>query len=128
MIKVHQLLLERKNGVCEDKDLLHAYRELTFNGSESWDYSYFDKYFTEVCTVDSDDLDECFIIMNRWSDDDESRVSNYTWKEGIHADGSSYRVRALHSLSIGDILERDGKFFMVEPAGFCELSSMGVAA
>jgi len=121
MITVYQFKLDRENPSPE---MLNAYREITCFGSESWKYSYFTEYFRKVCVVETTDLDECFHIMNRWSPADEERVSEFGWVEGYRTDGSYYKLRDLHSLSVGDIIERDGKFFMVEPAGFCELASM----
>jgi len=125
MITVYQFKLDRDNPSSE---MMNAYREITCFGSESMQDAFFTEYFSKVCVVDTDDLEECFHIMNRWSPEDEERVSEFGWIEGYRTDGSYYKLRDLHSLSVGDIIERDGKFFMVEPAGFCELASMGVAA
>jgi hypothetical protein len=121
MITVYQFKLDRDNPSSE---MMNAYREITCFGSQSWDYSYFTEYFSKVCVVDTTDLEDCFHIMNRWSPEDEERVSEFGWIEGYRPDGSYYKLRDLHSLSVGDIIERDGKFFMVEPAGFCELASI----
>jgi hypothetical protein len=121
MITVYQFKLDRDNPSSE---MMNAYREITCFGSESWDYSYFTEYFSKVCVVDTTDLEDCFHIMNRWSPEDEERVSEFGWIEGYRPDGSYYKLRDLHSLSVGDIIEREGKFFMVEPAGFCELASI----
>ena len=121
MITVYQFKLDRETPSPE---MMNAYREITCFGSESWDYSYFTEYFSKVCVVDTTDLEDCFHIMNRWSPEDEERVSEFGWIEGYRPDGSYYKLRDLHSLSVGDIIERDGKFFMVEPAGFCELASI----
>jgi hypothetical protein len=121
MITVYQFKLDRETPSPE---MMNAYREITCFGSESWDYSYFTEYFSKVCVVDTTDLEDCFHIMNRWSPEDEERVSEFGWIEGYRPDGSYYKLRDLHSLSVGDIIEREGKFFMVEPAGFCELASI----
>jgi hypothetical protein len=121
MITVYQFKLDRETPSPE---MMNAYREITCFGSESWDYSYFAEYFSKVCVVDTTDLEDCFHIMNRWSPEDEERVSEFGWIEGYRPDGSYYKLRDLHSLSVGDIIEREGKFFMVEPAGFCELASI----
>ena len=121
MITVYQFKLDRD---APSSEMMNAYREITCFGSESWKYSFFTEYFSKVCVVDTTDLEECFQIMNRWSPADEERVSEFGWVEGYRTDGSYYKLRDLHSLSVGDIIERDGKFFMVEPAGFCELASM----
>ena len=121
MITVYQFKLDRETPSPE---MMTAYREITCFGSQSWDYSYFTEYFSKVCVVDTTDLEDCFHIMNRWSPEDEERVSEFGWIEGYRPDGSYYKLRDLHSLSVGDIIEREGKFFMVEPAGFCELASI----
>lgn len=62
-------------------------------------------YFTKVATVDCDDIEDCFTIMNRWSPEDEAKVT---------------RLNRLHSLSVGDIVEQDGKFFVCDNCGFRE--------
>ena len=91
---------------------LTMHRELSVFGSESWNYDWF-KEFKKVAEVDATDLDEVFMIMNRWTDADEAKVT---------------RLERLHSLSVGDILEKNGSYFMVDGFGFCELMSMEVAA
>ena len=91
---------------------LNICRELTVFGSESWNYAWFEK-FEKVAVVDADCLSEIFAIMNRWGDADEAKVT---------------RLAPLHSLSVGDIVEKDGSFFMVDRRGWCQLASTEVAA
>ena len=87
---------------------LNMHRYLSAFGSEHWNYDWF-KEFKKVAEVDATELDEVFMIMNRWTDADEAKVT---------------RLERLHSLSVGDILEKNGSYFMVDGFGFCELMSM----
>lgn len=63
-------------------------------------------HYSRVATVDTDDLESCFTIMNRWDEEDEEKVT---------------RLGQLHSLSVGDIVEKQGKFFFCDNAGFKEV-------
>lgn len=63
--------------------------------------------FTKVAMVDCDDVEDAFDIMNRWSPEDEAKVT---------------RINRLHSLSVGDIVEKDGKFFLCDNCGFKEVA------
>jgi len=62
-------------------------------------------HFTKVATVDANEVEDVFTIMNRWSDEDEAKVT---------------RIAQIHSLSVGDIVEKDGKFFVCDNCGFKE--------
>ena len=61
--------------------------------------------YTHVANVEASDLEEVFSLMNRW--DQPERV---------------HRLADLHSLSVGDVLIKDGKSYMVDDFGFKELS------
>lgn len=91
---------------------LNISRELTVFGSENWNYAWF-KQFKKVAEVAATQLDEVFMIMNRWTDADEAKVT---------------RLERLHSLSVGDIVEKDGEYYMVGRTGWTLLASMEVAA
>lgn len=90
---------------------LDIHRNLTVFGAEHWNYDWF-KQFKKVAEVDATELEEVFMIMNRWTDADEAKVT---------------RLDRLHSLSVGDIVEKDGQFYMVGNRGWTLLASMGVA-
>lgn len=65
-----------------------------------------------VADVATDDLEDAFRIMNVWSATDEAKVTR-------HSD--------LHSLSVGDILEKeDGSWWVVASAGFEEISRFDI--
>lgn len=91
---------------------LNIHRNLSVFGSEHWDYAWFKK-FKKVAEVEATELEEAFMIMNRWTDADEAKVT---------------RLDRLHSLSVGDIVEKDDQFYMVGRRGWTLLASMGVAA
>jgi len=78
---------------------------ISLQGSKAWDSTFW-KFFTPVATVRTTDLDRAFAIMNLWNADEEHLVERHA---------------SLHSLSVGDILKRDDKFYMVEPWGFAEI-------
>jgi len=104
MINVYQFNLPYEYT----REELNMHRELTVFGSEYWNYDWFER-FDKVAEVAATELEEVFMIMNRWSDADEAKVT---------------RLGPLHSLSVGDIVEKNGSFFMVNPCGWCELMSM----
>ena len=108
-MNVYQFCLPYKYYTQEE---LNISRELTVFGSENWNYAWF-KQFKKVAKVAATQLDEVFMIMNRWTDADEAKVT---------------RLERLHSLSVGDIVEKDGEYYMVERAGWTLLASMEVAS
>lgn len=83
-------------------------KEIHFNlslyGGKRWDEALW-RFFQPVATVHTDDLDHAFEVMNLWND--EELVE---------------RHRPTRSLSVGDILKRGEKFYMVDGFGFSEIS------
>lgn len=79
-----------------------AYLDKSFGkiDAATWFHTY-----EHVATVLSDDLDEAFALMNRW--DQPERVEK-------HAEA--------YSLSVGDILERSGEFYLVARTGFTQFT------
>lgn len=79
-----------------------AYLDLSFGEIDpvTWFHTY-----KHVATVSSDDLNETFALMNRW--DQPERVEK-------HAQA--------YSLSVGDILERGGEFYLVAKTGFTQFT------
>jgi len=59
------------------------------------------KHYTHVANVHTDDMEEAFKLMNLW--EDESKVEKF---------GPCY------SMSVGDLLEVDGKFYRCASFGF----------
>jgi len=108
MINVYQFNLPYEYT----REELNMHRELTVYGSEYWNYDWFER-FDKVAEVAATELEEVFMIMNRWSDADEAKVT---------------RLERLHSLSVGDIVEKDGEYYMVGRTGWTLLASMEVAA
>jgi hypothetical protein len=82
--------------------LIEAKRNLMF-GSKGFNPSML-QYFTEVATVDTDDLEEAFELTNLWND--PSKVNRKT---------------RMSSTSVGDIFAMNGRYYMVDNFGFEEL-------
>jgi hypothetical protein len=82
--------------------LIEAKRNLMF-GSKGFNPSML-QYFTEVATIDTDDLEEAFELTNLWND--ESKVN---------------RKARMSSTSVGDIFGMNGRYYMVDTFGFKEL-------
>ena len=121
-------------------------RDCLFVGHKHWNVSKSDKY-RQVCTVDwfggmqmeghdwyIDDKEEVFRILNGYYMDEESghddvyesHVSGYRIVEGTRKDGTEYRFRDMHSLSVGDIIvddspDMDGAAFIVDSFGFKQI-------
>ena len=102
-ITVYQLQDPTNERNNPESFLSRVYFALSFRGSKSWNEAYW-RFFQPVAVVDTDNLEESFELMNLWND--ESRVQ---------------RLLPLHSLSVGDIVKRNGKFFMVDSFGFSEV-------
>ena len=86
-----------------------AQSDLHWNGREGFVFNPdHQQLFTHVANVFAYDLDDAFRIMNRWSDEDESKVD---------------RLTRLHSLSVGDVLvdEATGKAWLCAPVGWTRI-------
>lgn len=81
---------------------IEAKRQLMF-GSEDFKHEMF-QYFTEVAKVETDDLEEAFELTNLW--EDETKIT---------------RLTRMSSTSVGDILQKDDRYFMVDNFGFTEI-------
>lgn len=81
---------------------IEAKRDLMF-GSKDFKHDMF-QYFTEVAKVETDDLEEAFELTNIW--EDESKITRFT---------------RMSSTSVGDILQKEDRYFMVDNFGFTEL-------
>jgi len=113
MIKIYQISINREicnyvnaNGrmeAIEKYPEYGAHLDLSFRGSKEYTPDMF-KYFTEVYRVDTDSLDKAFELTNLWNDANAVE-----------------QVTCGHSTSVGDIMEKDGKFYMVDSFGFGEV-------
>lgn len=113
MMNVYQIILSaaviqtaNKHGrmIAEcDFPEYEAYSRLMFGAKDFMATDF--RHFTKVATVEATDVEDVFTIMNRWSPEDEAKVT---------------RLARLHSLSVGDIVEKDGKFFVCDNCGFKE--------
>jgi len=111
MIKVYQFALTDEevdiinNGLLNEK--AHAYfGRMT---SRKFNTDNF-KYYTHVANVLTDDLEQAFESMNLWED-------NLVIKTSLNC----------YSMSVGDVLERDGKFFHCATCGFEEIEGVEIA-
>ena len=106
MIKVYQIQLTDaeitavNNG--ETSDLIQAYFTRSFAvpfKAENF------QYYTHVANVDTNDMEEAFAAMNLW--------------EGATVE----KLGPCSSMSVGDILEVDGKLFRCATFGFDEIKA-----
>jgi hypothetical protein len=109
-VKVYQFHLTEADEALLNKDGWLASEKITAYADKgcSWkveDGSYdAEKWFhaySHVATVDADDLDEVFHLTNLW-----------------HKPELVEKHSRMHSVSIGDILEMNGEFFLVAGCGF----------
>ena len=105
MIKVYQIQLTDEEIALANRDevtpKLKAFYDKSFGAlfkAENF------KHYTHVANVETDDMEEAFHIMNLW--DDEYKVE---------------RLGACSSMSVGDILEQDGKLYRCASFGFTPL-------
>ena len=102
MIKVYQIHLSdaeyedaNDRGVITDK--VKAYYDRMFDHTFKAEQR---KFYTHVANVDTDDMEEAFKLMNLWP-----------WTKVEKLDRCT-------SMSVGDILEVDGKFYRCASFGF----------
>ena len=113
MIKIYQIYIENsvrdmvnKLGHGEAAKMFPnygAYLDLSFTGSKKYKPEMF-KYFRETFRVKTNDLEKAFELTNLWNDEKAIEV-----------------VSKGHSTSVGDIMELNGKYFMVNSFGFAEI-------
>ena len=78
---------------CSDIDDLRVF------GAKRWKPEYF-AHYEHVSNINVDDLEVAFSVHN------------------ARGAGMFKNFNPCHSMSVGDILEHDGKYFMVDPDGF----------
>ena len=106
MIKVYQIQLTDaeiaavNNG--ETSDRIKAYFDRSFEGNFKAENF---QYYTHVANVDTNDMEEAFAAMNLW--------------EGATVE----KLGPCSSMSVGDILEVDGKLFRCASCGFDEIKA-----
>ena len=107
MINVYQIQLTDaeiaavNNG--ETSDRIKAYFDRSFERTFNADNF---QYYTHVANVDTNDMEEAFALMNLW--EDESKVE---------------KLGPCSSMSVGDILDVDGKLFLCASCGFDEITA-----
>lgn len=83
---------------------VHTYLETTTGGSKRYAPEMFEHY-SHVANIEATDLEDVFEIGN------------------IGPEEKIGRLDSMHSISVGDIIEDPaGRFFMVDPFGFAEIS------
>jgi len=111
----------------------NTHMEVMHKGSEGYKPEMFEHY-TQVCEVaDFQDstLEDVFKVLNGYYFDDETGkdewdealVSGYTMKTITRKDGEVVTFRDMHSLSVGDIVEYNGEFHMVDGMGFKQIET-----
>lgn len=107
MIEIHQVQLtdELYRSIYEGENTpeVHAYRASKFGEIEEAEKL---GMFKKVAEVDTDNLEEAFDIMNRFSEEDLQRIT---------------KVSPYHSMSVGDIAVHDGVKYLCASVGFKEL-------
>jgi hypothetical protein len=107
MINVYQIQLTDaeiaavNNG--ETSDRIKAYFDRSFERTFKAENF---QYYTHVANVDTNDMEEAFALMNLW--EDESKVE---------------KLGPCSSMSVGDILDVDGKLFRCASFGFDEIKA-----
>ena len=111
----------------------NTHMEVMHKGSEGYKPEMFEHY-TQVCEVadfHGSTLETVFKVLNGYyyNDEtgedewDEALVSGYTMKTITRKDGEVVTFRDMHSLSVGDIVEHNGEFHMVDGMGFKQIET-----
>lgn len=95
------------DGAARKIPLYDARLRNSWDGSEAYRTEDF-RYYSPVATVDTDDLDTAFEVSNGMGD------------RRLYGVLPGCRPR---SLSVGDIVENRGRYFMVDPVGFQEVQT-----
>ena len=107
MIEIHQVQLTdelyRSINAGEDTPEVHAFHASKFGKIEEAERL---GMFEKVAEVDTDNLEEAFNIMNRFSEEDLEKIT---------------KVSPYHSMSVGDVAVKDGVRFLCASVGFKEL-------
>jgi hypothetical protein len=107
MIKVYQIQLTDaeiaavNNG--ETSDRIKAYFDRSFDGSFKAENF---QYYTHVANVDTNDMEKAFELMNLW---ERPELVD--------------KLAPCSSMSVGDILDVDGKLFRCASFGFAQLEN-----
>jgi hypothetical protein len=72
--------------------------------------------YTKVAEVETTDMDEAFRLTNHIT-------HNWTENQGV----TSLKGREVRSTSVGDIIEHDGRFYVVASVGFEEIKTTGAS-
>ena len=84
---------------------VHVHLETTnsFDDEITWKPEWFE-FYEKVADVDATDLEETFHLTNLW-----------------HKPELIHKVKEMHSVSVGDILLKDGEYHMVAGCGFQQI-------
>jgi len=111
MITIHQIPLisemaqiVNSTGDTNSVSAFAARMNVSFFGSDKFIHADF-KFYKETIKVDSDDLEVAFEATNLWN------MPNITER----------LVERTSSTSVGDIFEKNERFFMVDGCGFSEI-------
>ena len=109
-VKVYQFQLTQADEALLHEDGWLASEKITAYADQgssrkvedgSYDAAKWFHAYSHVATVDADDLDEVFHLTNLW-----------------HKPELVEKHSSMHSVSVGDILEMNGEFFLVAGCGF----------
>lgn len=90
---------------CQEFPGVKAHLDCSTSGSKKWVPEY-KPFYSHVLEVEADDLDDVFAVANGVPKENARIVKE---------------IQSWHSLSVGDIVEVDRTYFMVNPVGFAEI-------
>jgi len=100
-----------------------AHLQLSFKGADAWKPEYF-QYYRAVAEIKTDSVDESFSITNSPSYSHMDMV-----KEGLIKPllplikrKNGYETINMHSMSIGDIVQKGLEYWMCDRFGFSEIT------
>jgi len=115
--KVHQIQISNEihddvnrlghAGAAKKYPAYEAHMAVSFRGSEKFETRFLEHYAV-VAEIDAENLEQVFEIGNIWPE------------KGLTL------IRQMHSISVGDIVELKGQYFMVDQIGFTSLSPLYV--
>ena len=113
MLKVYQFGLSKEEGdLVNSKGWNASPKTEAYLGKYKGYQEGTGKYYTYVANVQSNELEEAFHLMNAWNDLDKVECSRDETGFAPH----------IYSMSVGDVVEKEGEFYSCEPMGFAKIN------
>ena len=107
----HWKAINRLGHLAEETlPAFHVHDQVSFKGSKAWKPEYF-AHYAHVSNIEVDDLEVAFSVHNA--------LGAGLFEQSLHEGREVvHNFNPAHSMSVGDIVEKDGEHFIVDGCGF----------